>query len=116
MTRSEQINLVLRSLMELGVVAGFGVWGYEMGQGLPMKIVLAVGVPLLGFGFWGAVDFHQLGSMAEPARLIQELVVSGLAALAFYMAGQPYLGWTLAGLSVVYHMLVYATGARLLKA
>ena len=100
----------------MGVVAGFGLWGYQMGQGLPMKILLTVGVPLLGFGFWGAVDFHQLGGMAEPARLVQELVVSALAALAFYQAGQPLLGWALAGLSVVYHVLVYATGARLLKA
>lgn len=115
MTRSEQINLILRSLMELGVVVGFSWWGYHTGQGLPMKILLAIGVPLLGFGFWGAVDFHQLGPRAEAARLIQELVVSGLAALAFYLAGQSALGLTLAGLSVVYHGLVYATGARLLK-
>ena len=115
MTRSQQVNLILRSLMEFGIVAGFGVWGYHTGQGLLLKIVLAVGVPLVGFGFWGAVDFHQLGAMAEPARLIQELAVSGLAAVAFYAARQPGLAWTLAGLSVVYHALVYSTGARLLK-
>ena len=63
MTRSQQGNLILRSLMEFGIVAGFGVWGYHTGQGLLLKIVLAVGVPLVGFGFWGAVDFHQLGAM-----------------------------------------------------
>lgn len=115
MTRSEQVNLILRALMEFGVVAGFAVWGYHVGQGLGMKILLAAGVPLVGFGFWGAVDFHQLGGLGEPARLIQELVVSGLAALAFYAAGQPVLAWSLAGLSLTYHALVYSTGARLLK-
>jgi hypothetical protein len=115
MTRMEQVNLALRALMEFGVVAGFAVWGYFVGDSTAMKLVFAIGVPLLGFGFWGAVDFHQLGANAEAARLIQELVVSGLAALAFYAAGQHILGWTLVGLSVVYHISVYSAGARLLK-
>jgi len=33
-------------------------------------------------GFWGAVDFHQAGRLAEPLRLVQELAISGLAAVA----------------------------------
>jgi len=100
---------------ELGVVAGFAVWGFHAGNGVAMKLLLAIGVPLFGFGFWGAVDFHQLRAKAEGARLAQELVVSGLAALAFYIAGQHALGWVLAGLSVVYHISVYSAGAKLLK-
>jgi hypothetical protein len=112
----EQVNLALRASMEFGIVAGFAVWGYHVGNGTAMKLILAIGAPLLGFGFWGSVDFHQLGTMAEPARLVQELVVSGLAAVAFYVAGQHVLGWALAALSVVYHISVYSAGARLLKA
>jgi hypothetical protein len=69
-----------------------------------------------GIRVLGAVDFHQLGTLAEPMRLIQERVLSGLAALSFYAAGQPVLGWALAILSVGYHALIYMTGARLLKA
>lgn len=101
--------------MELGVVVGFGVWGFHIGSSTATKALLTIVVPLAGFGFWGAVDFRQLGTKAEAARLLQELVISGLAALAFYAAGRHVLGWALAGLSAVYHVSVYAAGDRLLE-
>jgi hypothetical protein len=56
-----------------------------------------------------------MGTLAEPLRLAEELVISGLAALAAYAAGAHALGWALALLSIVYHTLVYLTGDRLLK-
>jgi hypothetical protein len=115
MTRTQSVNLALRALMELGVVVGLAYWGYRTGDGAGMKLLLAVGAPLLGFGFWGAVDFRFAGRSAEPLRLVQELVVSGLAALALYAAGARLLGALLAALSVAYHALVYASGDRLLR-
>ena len=109
------LSLGLRAVMETGVVVGLAYWGYQTGSGTIAKVALAVGAPVLGFGFWGAVDFHQTGRAAEPLRLVQELVISGLVALAVWSAGQPFLGLLLAVISVVYHALVYATGGRLLK-
>lgn len=109
MTGVERLNLTLRALTELGVVCGLAFWGYRTGG-----VLLAVAAPVVGFGFWGAVDFHQAGRAAEALRLIQELAVSGLAAVAIYVAGSHILGWTLASVSIVYHALVYATGNKLL--
>ena len=86
-----------------------------MGAGTGMKILLAVGAPALGFGFWGAVDFRRAGRLAEPLRLLQELAISALAAAALYTAGQHLLGWGLGLASVVYHALVYLQGGRLLR-
>jgi len=108
-------NVALRGAMEAGVVLGLAWWGYVAGSAPPTKIALAIGAPLVGFGFWGAVDFRRAGAMAEPLRLTQELVISGLAALALYAVGEPLLGWTLAGISLVHHALVYGLGDRLLK-
>ncbi len=108
-------TLVLRVLMEAGIVAAFAYWGYRAGAGTGIKILLAAGAPALGFGFWGAIDFHQAGRLAEPLRLLQELAISGLAAAAVYAAGQHLLGWVLGLLSVIYHALVYLQGGRLLK-
>jgi hypothetical protein len=48
-----------------------------------------LGAPLVGFGFWGAVDFHQAGRFAEPLRLIQELAISALAAVACQQRTRP---------------------------
>lgn len=113
--RLSRINLALRALMELGIVLGLGYWGYQTGGAGLARILLAVGVPLLVFAFWGLVDFRQAGRHAEMLRLLQELIVSGLAAAAVYRAGQPTLGLALAVLSVVHHAMVYALGEKLLK-
>lgn len=115
MTTSQRINLVLRVTLETGVVVALGFWGYHAGGGTGAKVGLAIGAPLLGFGFWGAVDFHQAGRLAEPLRLVQELTISGLAAAGWYAAGFHTLGIALGALTVVYHASVYASGARLLK-
>ena len=108
-------KLTLRAIMELGIVLALAYWGFQAGTNTAGKIALAVVVPVLGFGFWGAVDFHQAGSLSEPLRLLEELIISGLGAIALYTAGQPGLGWALALLSIIYHALVYLSGGRLLK-
>ena len=93
MTRQEKINLALRAIMETGIVIAFAYWGYQTGQTTAVKILFAIGAPLLGFGFWGIVDFHRAGQLAEPLRLLEELIITGLAAMALYLGGQPILAW-----------------------
>ena len=89
-------------------------WGIHTGRGIVAKVLLGVGAPLVGFGFWGAMDFRR-ARHAEGLRLLQELVVSGLAALAWYASGAHLLGVAVAAWSIAYHAVVYASGARLLK-
>ncbi len=115
MTALESINLALRALMEAGIVLGLGYWGWHEGRSTFTRVLLALAVPTAGFGFWGAVDFRGAGRAAEGLRLAQELAVSGLAAVALYVAGARALGWALGAVSVVHHALVYLTGGRLLK-
>jgi Protein of unknown function (DUF2568) len=111
----QRLNLALRVLMEAGVVAALAYWGVQTGTSTATRVLLGLGAPAAGFAFWGAVDFHRAGRVAEPLRLIQELVVSFLAALTLYAVGPHVLGVALAVLSVVYHALVYLSGERLLK-
>lgn len=115
MSKAEWFNLGLRAVMEFGIVLGLGYWGFHTGGSGGLKILLGIGAPVLGFGVWGVVDFDQAGRLSEPLRLIEELVISGLAALALYTAGQHALGIALGGISIFYHVLVYALGGRLLK-
>jgi hypothetical protein len=115
MTASQRLNLILRVLMEIGIVAGLAYWGVHTGDSTAAKIGLGIGAPLIGFGIWGGVDFHQAGRLAEPLRLTEELLISGLAAAAWYAAGRHILGIALAVLSILYHASVYASGQRLLK-
>lgn len=115
MTPLERLLLTLRVRMEAALVAALACWGVHTGGSLSTKTLLGVGAPVVGFGFWGAVDFHQAGRLAEPLRLVQELAISLLAALAFYVAGRPAAGIALAVLSILYHALVYVSGNRLIK-
>jgi Protein of unknown function (DUF2568) len=112
--RTEALNLTLRAILEFSVVVGLGYWGFTVGSSTAAKIGLGIGAPVLLFGFWGAVDFRK-AHYGEQLRLVQELAISGLAAVALYAAGQQALGVALAGLSVVYHASVYLSGERLLK-
>ena len=114
MSAIERLRLTLRVMLEVGVVAALAGWGIHTGQGAAAKVMLGAGVPLVGFGFWGAVDFRR-ARHAEGLRLLQELAVSGFAAGALYATGAHALGIAVAALSIVYHALVYASGARLLK-
>ncbi len=115
MTAREKLLLLLRVTLEVGVVAGLCVWGYSLGSIPGTRAALAIALPAVGFGLWGAIDFRNAGRAAEPLRLTQELVISGLAAAAFAAAGHIGFGIALAVLSLAYHALVYACGARLLR-
>ena len=110
-----KINIVLRAIMELGIITALCYWGIHTGKSSSTKIVLGVSSPIIMFGFWGLVDFHNSGRYSEILRLVQELVISALAAIALYISGLYFLAFFLASLSIVHHMLTYAIGEKLLK-
>lgn len=116
MSPLQLVTLIARVAVESAVVVALAVWGYHVGAGTAGSVALAVLVPVVGFGIWGAVDFHQFGPFGEPLRLIEELVISGLAALAWFVTGWHAAAVALAVLSLGYHVLVYAQGDRLLAA
>ena len=108
-------NLVLRALMETGIVLAFGYWGFHTGNNKMNHILLGIFTPVVAFGFWGFVDFHNAGKLSEFYRLLQELFISLLAAIAVYSKGAFIFGISLGILSQVYHALVYLNGDRILK-
>lgn len=109
------INLALRVTTGCGVVAGLFYWGIHTGDTTPEKAALGLLAPALGFGVWGTIDFRRAGRMAEAFRLVEELLISGLAALALVAAGQRALGLALGAVTLAHHALVYVIGERLLK-
>lgn len=114
LTPMAALNLALRALMELGVVLALATAGYHAGSSIAARLLLALVVPVVGFGFWGAVDFRGAGRLAEPLRLAQELALTGVASTALALAGHTPWGIALASLSLVHHTLVYGLGQRLL--
>jgi len=115
MSNLKWFNLALRIIMELGIVIAFGYWGYKTGKGIGMKTLLCIGAPMLGFGFWGLVDFRRAGKISEILRLIQELTISGVAVVSLYVVGAKGMGVTLGLISIFHHAGVYLAGETLLK-
>lgn len=109
------INIVLRAVMEAGIVLAFGYWGFHTGSNNRIHILLGIFTPLVVFGFWSLVDFHNMSKFSELYRLLQELIISLLAAFAAYKQGAIAFGIGLAILSLIYHSLVYLNGDRILK-
>ena len=67
-----KLNIILRAIMELGIVLASVYWGLHTGKSESTKIILGISTPILIFGFWGLVDFHNACSIAEILRLLQE--------------------------------------------
>lgn len=109
------INVGLRGLMEATLVLGLGYLGYLLGNRTLWRILLTILLPLSVFGFWSIVDFHRLHRHAELFRLIEEIVITGMIAIALFFNGAHWVAWILAILSLLHHSLTYLLGERLLK-
>ncbi|WP_160036902.1 YrdB family protein [Paenibacillus sp. An7] len=109
------INLTLRGLMELGIVIAFAQWGYHMGKTTGFSVLLSITAPLVMFSIWSLFDFRNVVSTPEPFRLVQEMFISLLAAVAWYISGHRMLGLALAIISIIHHIMVYALGYKLLQ-
>ena len=109
------INIALRGIMETGIVLALAYWGYYTGESTPIKILLAILAPIIGFGFWGTVDFRNFGRGSEYLRLLQELIICALVTYLLFIVEQHLLAWVFGIISVVHHLLVYLSGEKLLK-
>ena len=101
-------NLALRFLLELATLVALGYWGFTVGDGLLLKIVLGLGAPLAAIVLWGLFGAPRaLRPVGEPWHLLLEVVVFGSAVPALIAAGQPVLGVVFGVLLVVNRFLIY---------
>ena len=100
-------NLALAFLLELCALAAFAWWGYQTGQGAPMKITLAIGAPLLVAVFWGLfVAPRAVFTLPPRWRFALALVVFGAAAIALNMTGQTALAWIFLIAAILNRLLI----------
>ena len=105
----KSINLFLRFLLELCMLAALGYWGFRTGQPIIGKIGLGVGSPLLAAIIWSLyLAPASKRRLHEPWLLIAELVIFGLAIAALYSAGQPTLALIFGLVYMVNKTVLYA--------
>lgn len=102
------LNLALRFLLELCLLAALAYWGFQTGVGLPARLGLGLGAPLLAAVVWGVfVAPASRRRVPLPWRLFLEAVLFGAAVAGLAAAGQP-------ALAVVFGLVVVVNSALLL--
>jgi hypothetical protein len=104
-------NLALAFLLELCALAALGYWGFVTGGGLPAKIGLGVGVPLLAAVLWGVFESPRASlPLPEPWHLLFALAFFGCASAALYAAHHARLALVFALVVILNQVLVYIWG------
>src|SRR3982751_6211366 len=88
----KNINLALAFLLELCMLAALGYWGYTLNQGLAIRVIAGLGLPILAAVVWGVFLAPRASIPLSPLpHFLLEVVIFGLAIAALYAAGWPRL-------------------------
>ena len=88
------LNLLVRFLLELCMLAAVGYWGFKTQSGWPMKILFGIGLPVLTAVLWGRfIAPKATHPLRGASYLALELVLLGSGAVALFASGKPTLGW-----------------------
>lgn len=101
------LNLGVRFLLELCVLASLGYWGFTLDKGMLFKWVVGIGAPLIAAIIWGTFIAPKSPYLLdEPMRLVVEILIFASAFLALYSSGHHGLAWALAVVVVINRSLI----------
>jgi uncharacterized protein DUF2568 len=101
-------NLALAFLLELIMLTVFAYWGFQTGTETLVKIILGFGAPVLAAAFWGVfLAPRAMRRVGRKLRVLLEVVIFGLGALALTAVGQSTLAVIFAVVVVINQFLLY---------
>lgn len=108
------INLLVRFLLELIVLAAVGYWGWKQGNELT-RYLYVIGIPIILMTIWGVFavpdDPSRSGNAPIPTpgviRLLVELLFFALGVGAFFDLGMNQKGMIFGALVVLHYALSY---------
>ena len=116
------LNLIYRFLLELSALVALGWWGWQQSEGL-LRVILAIGLPLLAAAAWGTFavpnDKSRSGKAPIPVpgliRLLLEFLILFGAAWALNHGGAQNLARVFALAILSHYLLSYDRVLWLLK-
>lgn len=91
------VVLTIRFLTELALLAGLAVTGARLGDGVVLRVVDAVLLPLAAAAVWGLfVAPRARRRLPEPARFVVEFALFAGTGVALALTGLPTAGIVLA--------------------
>ena len=88
------LNLLVRFLLVLCLLAAVGYWGFKTHPTWAMKLILGIGLPILIAVLWGLfIAPRATHPLTGISYLAVELILLGSGTLALFASGKPTLGW-----------------------
>ncbi len=102
-------NLALSFLLELGLLAAVGYWGYESTDSFEIAVLLGVLLPIIAAVFWGVFMAPKASiPVPEPWHTLLALFLFALAIAALFAADRATLALIYAGLVVLNQVVRFA--------
>ena len=102
------INVAVRFLLELCVLAAVGYWGFKTGSGWFLKILFGIGAPLLIVALWGMFGAPKANMQFHGGTLlVLELVVFGSGVAALYATKRYPLALGFAAIIIINRILMF---------
>jgi len=88
------LNLAVRFLLELCLLAAVGYWGFKTQSGWLLKILCGIGLPVLIAVLWGMfIAPKAFRPLRGASYLTVELTLLALGSVALFASGKSTLGW-----------------------
>jgi hypothetical protein len=101
------LNLAVRFLLELCVLATVGYWGFKTNSGWLPKILLGIGAPLIIAIIWGMFGAPKAANHLTGFSLLAlELIVFGSGVAALWATKNYSLAWGFAAIVIVNRVLM----------
>jgi len=96
-------NLLLAFLIELAMLTAFAYAGWHLPHVLWQRIALAILLPAIAIVLWGMFAAPRAGKrrLKLPALLYFKIAMFALAALAWWVAGEAFIGSIFAVLAAI---------------
>ncbi len=107
-------NLALSFLIELGLLAALGYWGYESTSNFWLGVLLGMLLPVIAAVVWGVFMAPRASvPVPEPWHTIFALALFALATAALFASGQSVLALVYAVLVLLNQAVRFAVRPRL---
>lgn len=104
----KSINLAVRFLLELCVLASVGYWGFRTGSATLLKILLGIGSPLLIAVIWGMFGAPKANFQLQGSMLfVLEVVVFGSGVATLFATKNYSLAWGFMAIVIINRILMY---------
>lgn len=101
------LNLAVRFLLELCMLAAVGYWGFKTQSSWALKTLFGIGLPVLIAVLWGTfLAPKATRPLSGASFLTLELILFSTGAFALFASGKPTLGWIYAIVLVVNKFLL----------